>query len=47
MVVDISWKLSINSFHCLGEEIESDNKEERVIGLRAKEKCEVVVWETE
>lgn len=47
MVVDISWKLSIHSFHCLGEEVESDNGEEGVIGLRAKEKGEVVVWETE
>lgn len=42
MVVNISWKFSINSFNCLGEEVASDNREEGV-----KEKCEVVVWEIE
>lgn len=47
MVEDISWKFSINSFNCLGEEVDSDNRKEGVIGLRVEEKCEVVVWETE
>lgn len=45
--MDISWKFSINSFSCLGEEVESDYREEGVLGLRVEEKCEVVVWEAE
>lgn len=43
MVVNIPWKFSVYCFSCLGEEVESDNREEGIINLKVEEKCKVVV----
>lgn len=39
MVMDIPGKFSFHWFNFFGEEIKSDDREERIMGLRVEEKC--------